>query len=44
MALASKVAKGMDKGCIACHNKASGGDYIFGTDRLKPQISPNQGL
>ena len=28
-ALAGRVAKGMDTGCIACHKKADGNDYIF---------------
>ena len=32
MALAGRVAKGTDKGCIACHGKAGGGDYIFSND------------
>jgi len=32
MMLAGRVAKGMDKGCIACHSAAGGGDYIFGND------------
>jgi len=29
MQLAGRVAKGMSKGCIACHKAAPGGDYIF---------------
>ncbi len=29
MKLAGRVAKGMDKGCIACHKAAPGGDYVF---------------
>ena len=29
MALAGKVAKGMDQGCIACHSAADGGDFVF---------------
>lgn len=29
MMLAGKVAKGADKGCIACHQAAPGGDYVF---------------
>ncbi len=29
MALAGRVAKGMDAGCIACHVDADGGDYLF---------------
>ncbi len=32
MSLAGKVAKGMDKGCIACHSGAGGDDYVFTTD------------
>lgn len=28
--LAGRVAKGMDRGCIACHSKARGNDYLFG--------------
>jgi hypothetical protein len=32
MALAGRVAKGMPTGCISCHVKAGGGDYIFGND------------
>lgn len=27
--LAGRVARGMDKGCIACHLNADGGDYLF---------------
>jgi len=34
MALAGRVAKGKPKGCIACHQAAPGGDYIFTHDRL----------
>lgn len=37
MALAGRVAKGATKGCIACHQAAPGGDYLFVTDRLKPE-------
>lgn len=33
MALAGRVAKGMDMGCIACHKAASGKDYIFINDK-----------
>ena len=29
MLLAGRVAKGMPKGCIACHKAAPGGDYLF---------------
>lgn len=32
MSLAGRVAKGADKGCIACHKAAPGGDYIFNHD------------
>jgi len=31
-ALAGRVAKGMDAGCIACHANAGGGDYYFTND------------
>ena len=31
---AGRVAKGMDKGCIACHSAAPGGDYVFNNDRF----------
>ncbi len=33
MALAGRVAKGSDKGCIACHSLAPGGDYVYIHDR-----------
>ncbi len=33
MKLAGRVAKGMKKGCIACHKSAPGGDYVFNHDR-----------
>ena len=29
MAMAGRVAKGMEAGCIACHTKAPGDDYVF---------------
>ena len=32
MALAGRVAKGMDKGCIACHANAKGDDFVFAND------------
>jgi len=32
MALAGRVAKGMDMGCIACHKAASDKDYVFIND------------
>lgn len=35
MMLAGKVAKGMPKGCIACHTAAPGGDFVFNNDRIK---------
>ena len=31
MKLAGRVAKGMDKGCIACHSSQKGNDYQFNT-------------
>ncbi|MDZ7749108.1 MAG: cytochrome P460 family protein [Halofilum sp. (in: g-proteobacteria)] len=33
MKLAGRVAKGADKGCIACHQNAPGGDYVYNNDR-----------
>jgi len=35
VALAGRVAKGMDAGCIACHMAAPGGDYVFNFDRMR---------
>ncbi|MDF0601982.1 cytochrome P460 family protein [Psychromarinibacter sp. C21-152] len=32
MALAGLVGKNADAGCIACHQNAGGGDYLFTTD------------
>jgi len=32
MALAGRVAKGMETGCIACHMDAKDGDYLFSND------------
>ncbi len=32
--LAGRVAKGAEEGCIACHQTAEGGDYVFNHDRL----------
>ena len=29
MQLAGRVAKGKPKGCIACHQAAPGGDFVF---------------
>jgi len=34
MALAGRVAKGLDQGCIACHTAAGGDDYLFTTDAI----------
>jgi len=34
MALAGRVAKGMPKGCIACHSEAEGKDYLFLNDGM----------
>jgi hypothetical protein len=34
MALAGRVAKGADQGCIACHQTAPGNDYVFSHDRF----------
>jgi hypothetical protein len=34
MSLAGRVAKGMPKGCIACHKAAPGGDMVFNHDKL----------
>ena len=34
MELAGRVAKGMNAGCIACHQGAGGGDYLFTVDGL----------
>ncbi|MBD3374675.1 hypothetical protein GF406_06535 [candidate division KSB1 bacterium] len=31
-ALAGRVAKGMNAGCIACHKKAGDNDYLFSND------------
>ena len=31
--LAGRVAKGMPKGCIACHTAAPGGDFVFNHNR-----------
>ncbi len=33
MMLAGRVAKGADKGCIACHSGADGKDYLFINDK-----------
>ncbi len=32
MQLAGRIAKGMSQGCIACHQAAGGGDYLFTND------------
>lgn len=34
MQLAGRVAKGADKGCIACHTKAPGADFVYNNDRF----------
>jgi len=34
MALAGRVAKGLDTGCIACHSKAKDTDYLFTNDAI----------
>lgn len=34
-ALAGRVAKGADQGCIACHAAAPGGDYLYTTDNAR---------
>ncbi|MEN8180201.1 MAG: cytochrome P460 family protein [Pseudomonadota bacterium] len=34
MSLAGRVAKGMPKGCIACHTAAPGGDMVYNHDRF----------
>lgn len=33
IALAGRVAKGTNQGCIACHANAAGGDYLFTNDK-----------
>jgi len=33
MPLAGRVGTGSDKGCIACHAAAGGGDYVYNNDR-----------
>ncbi len=33
VALAGRVAKGTDQGCISCHDNAKGGDFLFSNDR-----------
>ncbi|VAW17086.1 hypothetical protein MNBD_ALPHA09-1577 [hydrothermal vent metagenome] len=35
MQLAGRVAKGADKGCIACHANAPGENYLFTTDAIQ---------
>jgi hypothetical protein len=32
MAMAGRVAKGMNVGCIACHKDAKGNDFVFSND------------
>lgn len=34
MKLAGRVAKGADKGCIACHSSAPGSDFVYNNDRF----------
>lgn len=34
MAMAGRVAKGMESGCLPCHKKAGGDDYIFTNDGM----------
>lgn len=34
MRRAGRVAKDSDTGCIACHRRAPGGDYVFGHNRF----------
>lgn len=34
MALAGRVAKGMNQGCIACHTAAPGKDFVYTHDRF----------
>jgi hypothetical protein len=34
MALAGRVGKGADAGCIACHVNAGGDDYVFTSDHI----------
>lgn len=36
MQLAGRVAKGMDQGCIACHQVAPGDDYTYSHDKWTP--------
>lgn len=38
IALAGLVGKGGDAGCIACHQGAGGGDYLFTTDADLPAM------
>ncbi len=35
MKLAGRIARGADKGCIACHKGADGDDMVFHTNRIK---------
>lgn len=35
MRLAGKVAKGKDRGCIACHTLADGGDFVYTSNAYK---------
>ncbi|MBC8233138.1 cytochrome P460 family protein [bacterium] len=40
MALAGRVAKGMDTGCIACHKNAKDNDYFFTNDKTDMSLTP----
>jgi len=38
MSLAGRVAKGMEKGCIACHAGALGNDKVFNHDNYRKRF------
>lgn len=38
--LAGRVTKGADQGCIASHEAASGGDYLYVTNTLRRLYAP----
>jgi hypothetical protein len=40
VALAGRVAKGMDAGCIACHSNAKDSDYLFTNDTVAMSLDP----
>ncbi|MFQ6043105.1 MAG: cytochrome P460 family protein [Candidatus Poribacteria bacterium] len=42
MALAGRVGKGMDEGCIPCHSKAKDNDYLFTNDETAMSINPEK--